>query len=357
MQKTILDKIFCLLIIAILYSSTLQVKAEEDVLEWYEQGYSSTIHESKKKLKMKCYSVSPLPGTYEIYDKQGYLMLEQELVSQIEEHRYDDNGRLIKSIWRSLMDPDVRVTDYQKNKLGKMQIKKVCRFLGGSSLGYTEYRYDNQGREISCISYNSVGKEMGRTEKIYNTMGKEIVTIEYYEGKISERTEKAYDAKGNLLISISYDAKDQEKEKKENIYNEKGQLLVSAEYYGGEVLKRTEKWYDEKDNIIKELIYIKKYNGYSTVHEISYSEERIRKELIVNTKNNNYIEKESIPVKEYDQDGDLIAEYDLVTIKEYTCINEYCNQAEKNIAKDYDVKISQEIENTIYYEYYPLETE
>lgn len=352
MKIRIFEKILCVLIIAILCSSTLQVEAKEEVMEWYEEGYSSTIHESKKKLKMKYVSDPFSSGGYKIYDKQGYLTIDRKIVTEIEEHRYDDNGRLIKSIWRSLMDPVGLVTEYQINEVEKIQEKKEKFFRGYSSLENTKYYYyDAQGREISRISYNNESEAIGRLENVYNEMGKEILTIEYYQGELSRRTEKAYDSKGNLLISVGYDEKGQEIEKIENFYDEKGKLLVSAEYYGGELRKRTENWYDEKDNIIKELVFINEYNGTSTIREISYNEENIRKELIVTTKDNNFIKKESVPLKEYDQDGDLIAEYDLVTIEEYTCTKEV------GTTKDYEVKISKEIENAIYYEYYVIEEE
>ncbi len=140
-----------------------------------------------------------------IYDEKGNLLKEAYLNSWSNEYEYDESGNVIKEINvdRSWGDPWTTETNYEYtfDDVGNV-VLRTCRStdLYGDNVSSVGYVYNEVGKVVQEISYNSQGNKNDSTEYVYDEAGNMVQEIFYdSEGNIGVLTEYVYDENGNKI--------------------------------------------------------------------------------------------------------------------------------------------------------------
>lgn len=190
-----------------------------------------------------CLSGSSGDGTYTVTSTNngGYEVIKT----------YDENDVLLTTK-RYHMDGHI-LFEYDSHE---NVIKKSNYDLNGELEYYTEYAYDQQDREISCIDFDKSGSQTrkylteydeddtktiyfygandepeGTTVFKYNENGDVIEQLDYMaNGTLDTRQVLEYDELGNETATFTYNGDGSLSFRSENIYDEDGNFLDHIEY-------------------------------------------------------------------------------------------------------------------------------
>lgn len=240
----------------------------------------------KTKTTYSTYRPEPVEEVY-VYENDGYSVVRQEessdgLVVNVYEAKYDENGNLLRAVYRYPRGREYLRDEYAYDERGNVISYKWKEY---ENRGYVEYTYDSADNLLSETKYDADGIFKYKTEYGYNKYGDQVYYA-YYKDSEDNGTkhyyEYIYDDNDNLImkskdgktIVYTYDEQGNlilEKKDDTNIgytYDERGNLILVEEYYyynaarlsvgndfseGYNLVEKTEYTYNEKDQMTAEI--------------------------------------------------------------------------------------------------------
>lgn len=296
-MKKIYLTIICLILTFSLFSCE---KADNTSLDESSESTSlEVVSSDDTNQKLLLYKRTSINGTGEIdyiliydYNQWGKISIEtsEDQYGNISktENQYDDEGNIVKSIYKSNEGIVATINEYIYNEKGNL-INKIYKNNDGIVTTKKEYiyndkenileiksnnlidntssgkiySYDNEDRIVEILKYGNIEEKIIYT---YDMDGNFTITsginpeewIEYYnrDGKLTETHNGSskcllkYDENGNEIEEKRY-RNEELIRNKESTYNDSGNIIEIKSYENGQLLSVVNFEYDENGNNIK----------------------------------------------------------------------------------------------------------
>ncbi len=152
------------------------------------------------------------------------------------ENTYDDKGnRLTGTSYKYINNEWVKDLEYRYINGKNCTLYSLLLYSDNSYREKNEYTYDDNGNQLSSVSYYYINNEWvlhSKYEYTYDENGNELIAV-IYDTLKSTKFEYTYDEKGYLLTEVEYTYSDNEwifKTKEEFYYNSNGKKISEEKY-------------------------------------------------------------------------------------------------------------------------------
>ena len=198
-----------------------------------------------------------------VYNDSGYIQEAtmtsiEKVMNQRVVYKYGAKSYLT-GIKTYSLDGDLTMElEYAYDMTSGLLLESSSSVLGGRMMLRTVYDYDEEGRIVSAIGYDSVqGTNIIKTEINYSPDGWEVINYGP-DGNIVEKTVNVNDSYGNIGEVIRYDAQNRIVSKATNTYDDEGNLLEAVSTMPAANLKtRVTSKYDADGNVMEAVSYNK----------------------------------------------------------------------------------------------------
>ena len=186
-------------------------------------------------------------------------------------HSYDKTGNRIKSV-KFDCNGDVCYID-QLTYTNSDKIAVQSRSLGKKTLSRTEFKYDSSGFKIEEISYSSNDSDFQKKIFVNNKNGDMTKQMTYdLDGNLTETKIFSYDGNRNIIGMTAYDFKMQKTGNIVKIYDQNRLCVEMDEYNSAGEPVRKQLWqYDNRGNIVHDVVYLFKNEAPILIQDIEYS--------------------------------------------------------------------------------------
>lgn len=135
-------------------------------------------------------------------------------------------------------------------------VKKSDYDMNGDLEAYTEYTYDQQDREISCITFDKNGSQARKYLTEYDEDGTKTIYSYDANDESEGSTVFKYNENGDVIEHLEYLADGTLNTREVYEYNQDGNETATFTYNGdGSLSFRTETTYDENGNFLDYVTY------------------------------------------------------------------------------------------------------